>query len=120
MKSESYQSDTPSTATQLKCSQVQKHSKYIGKTVHVTSVAQIQFVMLREYLFYLRKENKITIYSTILLPELRLLPFWRVPKNVFNVISVVYVRGERAHERNLRNKRCLRLGESACMHCDNL
>ncbi len=28
---------------QLKCSQVQKRSKYIGKTVHVTSVAQLSF-----------------------------------------------------------------------------
>ncbi len=39
------------------------------------------------------KKTKITIYSTILLPELHLPPFLRVPKNVFDVISVVYVQG---------------------------
>ncbi len=42
---------------QLKCSQVQKRSKYIGKTVHVTSVAQFQFCDTARILF-LHKENK--------------------------------------------------------------
>ncbi len=59
--------------------------------------------------------------------------------NVICVISVVYIRGgKRAHERNLRNKRCLHSGgsvrmnvicvisvvyirgESVCMRCDTL
>ncbi len=51
-------SDPPLTATQLKCSQVQKRSKYIGKTVHVTSVAQLQFYDFTRILFFLHKENK--------------------------------------------------------------
>ncbi len=48
------------TATQLKCSQVQKRSKYIGKTVHVTSVAQLQFCDATRIPFFLCKENKNT------------------------------------------------------------
>ncbi len=36
------------------------------------------------------------MYSTILLPELRLPAFWRVPQNVFHVISIVNVRRESA------------------------
>ncbi len=53
---------------QLKCSQVQKRSKYIGKTVHVTSVAQLSFCDATRILF-LHKENKNNIiYSNILLP----------------------------------------------------
>ncbi len=35
------------------------------------------------------KNNNLPVFS----PELCLPPFWRVPKNVFDVISVVYVRG---------------------------
>ncbi len=42
---------------QLKCSQTQKRSKDIGKTVHVTSVAQLQFCKAMRILFVL-KENK--------------------------------------------------------------
>ncbi len=61
-------SDPPETATQLKCSQVQKRSKYISKTVHVTSVAQLQFCDTTRILF-LRKENKNNS------PELRRPPF---------------------------------------------
>ncbi len=41
-----------------KRSQVQKHSKYISKTVHVTSVAQLQFRDATRILFILWKENK--------------------------------------------------------------
>ncbi len=42
---------------QLKCSQVQKCSKNIGKTVHVTSVAQLQFCDTYNNTFCLPKEN---------------------------------------------------------------
>ncbi len=41
---------------QLKCSQTQKHSKGISKTVHVTSVAQLQFCKATRILFVC-KEN---------------------------------------------------------------
>ncbi len=43
---------------QLKCSQVQKRSKYIGKTVHVTSVAQLQFFDATRILFFAQRKQK--------------------------------------------------------------
>ncbi len=44
----------------------------------------------------------------------------RVPKNVFDVISVVYIRGGggNAHERYLHNKHGLSSGESVCVCYD--
>ncbi len=53
---------------QRQCSQVRKRSKDIGKIVHVTSVAQLQFCEATRILF-VGKENNNIIYST-LLPEL--------------------------------------------------
>ncbi len=44
---------------------------YIGKTVHVTSVAQLHFCY--ENTFYCAKKTKLTIYSTFLSPELQCL-----------------------------------------------
>ncbi len=43
--------------------------KYIGKTVHVTSVAQLQFCDATEYFFFRKENNNNIIYSTILLPR---------------------------------------------------
>ncbi len=100
-----------------KCSQVQKRSKYIGKTVHVTSVAQLQFCDATRILF-LHKENKNNNLLNHSSPPSYV--FWRVPKYVFDIISIFYVRGENAHERNLHIKRCLRLGESVRKRCDTL
>ncbi len=51
MKSECYRQQ------RNKCSQVQKRSQYIGKTVHVTSVAQPQFCDAMRILFF-HKGNK--------------------------------------------------------------
>ncbi len=96
--------------------QVQKRSKYISKTVHVISEAQLQ-VLRRYEILFCAKKLKITVYSTIVSPELRLQPLWRVPNNVFDVISIVYSKTH-AHEYNLRIKRCLCLGESVRMRCD--
>ncbi len=73
------------------------------------------FAKLREY-FFLHKENKNNNLVNHSSPELRLPPFYRVPKNVFDVISVVYVQGESGQMNViLRINRCLRLGESARM-----
>ncbi len=49
--------------------------------------------MLREYFLFAQKKQFTQPFFS---PELRRLPFWRVPKNVFDVISIVYVRGESA------------------------
>ncbi len=51
------------------------------------------FTNLRKYFFHAKK-TKITFYLTILLPELRLPSFRRVPKNVIAVISIVYALGK--------------------------
>ncbi len=50
-------SDPAQTAKQRTCSQVHKRSKYICKTVHVTSVAQLQVCDATRILFVC-KENK--------------------------------------------------------------
>ncbi len=63
-------SDPAYTTTQLKCSQTQKLSKNIDKTVHVTSVAQIQLCKAKKILFVHKESKNIITYSTILLPEL--------------------------------------------------
>ncbi len=73
-------SDPVQTATQIICSQTQKRSKDIDKTVHVTSVAQLQFCEATRILF-VRKENKITSFiEQFFSPSYRLLPFWRVSR----------------------------------------
>ncbi len=43
---------------QLKCSQVQKRSKYIGKIVHVTSVDQLSFCDATRILFFAQRKQK--------------------------------------------------------------
>ncbi len=48
-----------------------RNIEYIGKTVHVTSVAQLHFCY--ENTFYCAKKTKRTIYSTFLSPELQCL-----------------------------------------------
>ncbi len=73
--------------------EIHRRSKDIDKTVHVTSVDQPQLYEPTKILFSC-KENKNNFFLTILLPELRLPPFRRVPKNVIAVTSVVYALGK--------------------------
>ncbi len=65
MKSESYRHAIDSNTTEMFPGL--ESSKCIGKTVHVTSVAQLQFCDATRIVFFLAKKTKI-IYSTILLP----------------------------------------------------
>ncbi len=68
----------------------------IDRNVVRTSINQWinrNFTNLRKYFFHAKK-TKITFYLTILLPELRLPSFRRVPKNVIAVISIVYALGK--------------------------
>jgi len=59
-------SESSLTLHRQQCSQVQKHSKYIGKTVHVTSVAQLQFCDATRILFLCKeiKNNNLLNHSS--------------------------------------------------------
>ncbi len=83
------------------------------------SVAQLQFLRRYENTFFVQRNKKKQFTQPFVSPELRLQPLWRVPNNVFDVISIVYSK-TRAHEHNLRIKHCLCLGESVRMRCDTL
>ncbi len=56
-------------------SQVQKRSKYIGKTVYVTSVAQLQFCDSMRIPFFAQRNKNNNLLNHSSAPELRLLPF---------------------------------------------
>ncbi len=83
----------------------------------MTLVAQLQFLRHYENTFFVQRNENEQFTQPFVSPELRLQPLWRVPNNVFYVISIVYSK-TRAHEHNLRIY--LRLGESVCVRCDTL
>ncbi len=94
---------------QLKCSQVHKHSKYICKTVHVTSVAQLQFCKTTIILF-LCKENKNN----------NLLNHSSPPSYVFRTQERIWCNQRFFKLNESCYELCLRLGESVRMNCDTL
>ncbi len=83
------------------------------------SVAQLQFLRRYENTFLCKEIKNKQFTQPFVSPESRLQPLWRVPNNIFDVISIVYSKTS-AHEHNLRIKRCLCLGESVRMRCDTL
>ncbi len=72
--------------------------------------------------FFLRKENKNNIiYSTILLPWVTSSAILEsTQEHIWRTQRCLRSGGKRVHERNLRIKRCLCLGENVRMRCDTL
>ncbi len=74
---------------QLKCSQTQKRSKDIDKTVHVTSVAQVQFCEATGILF-VHKENKNNNLFNNSSPQVTVFHNFITTHNQ-RIISVIYI-----------------------------
>ncbi len=96
-------SDTAETATQLQCSQSQKCSMDIGKTVHVTLVAQLQFYESTQIRFVCKGNQNNNLFNNSS-PWVTIFRHFgehhdacaRFAQNVINVIiSVVYIQHAR-------------------------